>query len=322
MPAVDFGAGASETIGGAGPIGGAGGIAEGATDATWERAYEMCSDLEAARRLTGLDIVDELGRGGTAAVYRVRSDDGAHYAVKVLDKGITRVGNRSDRGEAELLREARVMGALRHAGICTFLALQLGEMGTPYLAMEWIEGCGLLEFWSRKDFTSAERFDVFSQVCEAVAYMHDRRYIHGDIRSDNVVVTSDGRRPIAKLIDFGSSFRVDMSPGRSRRLPKWGAAEVARPEGGLHRCVRVAGIGDAAGLASILRTLLRIERNEHGNTSQAERLGRRFAPAVSGVDLDLGHLTVMSPCTLARKSRVALREAMADGPEGTRAGAG
>ena len=60
---------------------------------------------------------------------------------------------------------------------------------------------------SIKHFQRCYQLAIIRQCTEAVKYIHDRQIMHRDIKSDNVMVGSDGA---VKLIDFGVSAKVSM----------------------------------------------------------------------------------------------------------------
>lgn len=77
---------------------------------------------------------------------------------------------------------------------------------------------------------SSLREEQIATVCksclESLAYLHSRGVIHRDIKSDSILLTSDGR---VKISDFG--FSAKLTPKRSKRqslvgTPYWMAPEV------------------------------------------------------------------------------------------------
>ncbi|XP_005096942.1 probable serine/threonine-protein kinase CCRP1 [Aplysia californica] len=57
----------------------------------------------------------------------------------------------------------------------------------------------------------------FTQVTEALSYLHSRRVVHGDVKLENVLVSKDG---VAKLCDFGHAQVV---PENTDSLKEWGS---------------------------------------------------------------------------------------------------
>ena len=103
-----------------------------------------------------------------------------------------------------LWQEARLAAALNHPAICT--VHEVGELNqAPYLVMEHIRGVSLsalLEIHGALAAATAVAFAL--QIAEAIAHAHDRDIVHGDIKSSNVMVESEGR---LKVLDFGVGVR-------------------------------------------------------------------------------------------------------------------
>ncbi|MDE6322263.1 MAG: serine/threonine protein kinase, partial [Muribaculaceae bacterium] len=84
---------------------------------------------------------------------------------------------------------------------------------TAYYAMEMIEGMSLREYVaSRGQLSEKEMLSIMTPIVEAVAFLHNNRITHLDIKPHNIMIASDdaGRlRPV--LIDFGLSKHYDES---------------------------------------------------------------------------------------------------------------
>ena len=80
---------------------------------------------------------------------------------------------------------------------------------TPYLlVMELVEGRELFDaILSRGKFDEPSARNIFSKLCQAVAYMHARNIIHRDVKPENVLVTGVNEDEV-KLVDFGLSKLV------------------------------------------------------------------------------------------------------------------
>jgi serine/threonine-protein kinase len=144
-------------------------------------------------------LLDVLGVGGMATVWRAADDGGRQVALKVLHPG------RSDSDEERRFkREFMTLRDLRHPNVVEVYGAGRAAV-YPWLAMELIEGTdldGILADWSRS--APPDRFGQVTRIlrglCEALDYVHQRGLIHRDIKPSNVLLGRDGR---PKLTDFG-----------------------------------------------------------------------------------------------------------------------
>ena len=106
-------------------------------------------------------------------------------------------------------REARMIGALNHPGICT--VYELGEAaGRVFLAMEFLDGESLRARMARGPVSEAEFFEIATQVTRALEAAHGQGIVHRDIKPDNLFVTKSG---LAKVMDFGLAKTVSQEDG-------------------------------------------------------------------------------------------------------------
>ncbi len=146
-------------------------------------------------------IVDKLGAGGMGEVYRAHDAKlDRDVALKVLP-----AGSFSDpAARARLLQEARAAAKLNHPHICT--VHDVGEAaGQAYIAMELVEGERLDVRLSREPLPVEQTVRYALHLSDALAHAHDRRVVHRDLKSANIVITPDGR---AKVLDFGLAKQV------------------------------------------------------------------------------------------------------------------
>ncbi|MBO6190097.1 MAG: serine/threonine protein kinase [Alloprevotella sp.] len=100
------------------------------------------------------------------------------------------------------LEEAHNLAQLRHPGIVRVMD-RFETNNTNYYAMEYIEGINLGDFLkAHGQLDEADAIDVICEVGEALAYMHDHRILHLDLKPGNVMRRWDGT---LMLIDFGLS---------------------------------------------------------------------------------------------------------------------
>lgn len=142
-------------------------------------------------------VTERIGSGGMGTVYRAVRKPAMNetVALKLL---------RADLDDATLRRrfalERRVLQSLQHAGIARLIDAGESADGTPYVAMELIEGTHLVAYADQQRLDLDQRLDLLLKVCAAVAYAHARQVVRRDIKSSNILVTPQGQ---PKLLDFG-----------------------------------------------------------------------------------------------------------------------
>jgi eukaryotic-like serine/threonine-protein kinase len=154
------------------------------------------------QEISHYSVTEKLGEGGMGVVYRARDltlhrDVALKFlAVKALD---------DPKARQQVLEEARTISALNHPNICTIY--EVGEAdGRPYLAMEYIEGNTLSHDVLLGSFSPETVVRYGIQLADALAHAHERRIVHRDLKSGNVIVTPSGR---LKVLDFGLSKRAE-----------------------------------------------------------------------------------------------------------------
>jgi eukaryotic-like serine/threonine-protein kinase len=155
-------------------------------------------------------LVDELGRGGMARVWRAVDEVlGRLVAVKVLAPGL-----RGDRDFLDRFRtEARAAALLAHPQIAG--VFDYGEWDLPggervaCIVLELLEGESLAARLRRGPLPWPEAVAVAAQVAQALAAAHRRGLVHRDVKPGNVVLTPDG----AKVLDFGIAAMAGVPEG-------------------------------------------------------------------------------------------------------------
>ena len=150
---------------------------------------------EASRNaIPGFELVEELGRGATTAVYRAVRQ-GEEYAVKIQE-----LSGPDDPSRLTFRREAAILAAIRHP--CLGKVYEVGETNrVSYLAMELIGGRTLAQAVEEEGALPESRvLSVASDVASALDVAHRVGLVHRDVAPRNIVLRADGR---AVLIDFG-----------------------------------------------------------------------------------------------------------------------
>jgi hypothetical protein len=145
---------------------------------------------------TRYTVLERLGHGGMAVVYRVRDDS---RDVQLALKQLLPVDDPERRRKINALfeREFHVLAQLSHPSIVPAYDFGLDPAG-PFYTMELLDG-GDLNQRPRFDYRACCELGV--QVCSALSLIHSRRFVHRDLSPRNIHCTQSGR---AKLIDFGA----------------------------------------------------------------------------------------------------------------------
>jgi eukaryotic-like serine/threonine-protein kinase len=139
-----------------------------------------------------------LGTGGMGVVYRAYDP---HLERLVAIKVLQQIQEETDTG-ARLLEEARSASALNHPNVCTIY--EVSEEGErAFIVMEYVDGRSL-ETMLPGGLPIDEAIEYAHQIADALAHAHEHGIIHGDLKSANIIVTSDGR---VKVVDFGLARR-------------------------------------------------------------------------------------------------------------------
>ena len=164
--------------------------------------------------LAGYTLLDRVGEGGTATVYRAEHPVHGTVALKVLREKL-----RQDRtAVARFVREASFGTRVTHANVIR--TIQTGEAETlPFLVIEWAAG-ELLESYAKRNapFPPDEVAAVVTQIAGAVNAAHLAGIVHRDLKPDNVMYDHESRT--VKLLDFGIATATDVTP--DQRLTRAG----------------------------------------------------------------------------------------------------
>ncbi len=204
-----------------------GGALQGAVADSLLRLQAAADELAEGQRVGPWRVLDEIGRGGMAIVYRAERADG-EYQQQVALKWM-QAPSRSLEGEALFRRERQALADLRHPHIARLLDGGRNEQGRPWFAMEYIEGKPLDRHALAAGLDLRARIALLLQVCEALAFAHGRGILHRDIKPSNVMVDADGK---AHLLDFGIAQALGEEDGLARAAftPGFASPEQIRGE--------------------------------------------------------------------------------------------
>jgi eukaryotic-like serine/threonine-protein kinase len=216
-------------------------------------------------------IINELGRGGMAIVYRAERADG-EYEQQVALKWM--LDSQAEASSAELFRrERQALADLNHPHVARLLDGGRTADGRPWFAMELVEGQSIDQHCIERNLPLAQRLELFNQVCSAVSFAHARGLIHRDIKPSNVLVDGDAQ---VKLLDFGIAQLLDENDGLAAcaYTPGFASPEQMR--------------GEALTIASDIYQLGRLLKSLLGSAEpKLPNVESDIAEAVSGPKPDL-----------------------------------
>lgn len=141
-----------------------------------------------------------LGQGGMGAVYLCESEaTGERVAVKRL------TNLRSSVHVKRFEREIATLASLKLPGVVQILDHGMHQ-GTPWFAMEWVQGPSLEEVLAARPLGTAEAVRIVAEVARIVHRVHEQGLVHRDIKPRNIVLTTAGQ-PV--LVDFGLTRHLD-----------------------------------------------------------------------------------------------------------------
>ncbi|XP_072542621.1 uncharacterized protein map3k19 isoform X2 [Salminus brasiliensis] len=177
-----------------------------------------------------------LGRGAYGTVYCGLTSQGQLIAVKQVLLDVS-TSETAENEYNRLEREVDLLKNLNHPNIVGFLGTALTD-NVISIFMEYVPGGSISSVLNRFGPLPEKVFALYTrQILEGVAYLHDNRVIHRDLKGNNLMLMPTG---IVKLIDFGCARRLNRlthSGGNSDLLksvhgtPYWMAPEVINESG-------------------------------------------------------------------------------------------
>jgi tetratricopeptide (TPR) repeat protein len=203
-------------------------------------AAQALDRSRAPTRAGPYELQELIGEGGMGSVYRA-SDC---VAVKILPRYRSRPGL-----VARFARERAILATLSHPNIARFLDAGLADDGSPYLAMEYVDGEAIDTYCADRKLAPEGVIRLFVSVCAAIEYAHANLVVHRDIKPANILVTQDGQ---PKLLDFGIAKVLETDRSLTTTLAL--TLEYASPE--QMRGERANPVMDVYSLGAVLHKLL------------------------------------------------------------------
>ncbi len=174
----------------------------------------MATENYVGRTIAGYRLLERVGEGGTAEVYRAQHPERGACAFKVLRQRL-----RGDPTAVKrFLREAGYGSRVLHSGVVR--TYDYGEAdGLYYLALEWAGGESFAQFLHRSGPLAPPAVaQIVRQLAEALAAAHEAGIVHRDLKPENIMIDPATQR--LKLLDFGIARDAELPP--EERLTRTG----------------------------------------------------------------------------------------------------
>jgi eukaryotic-like serine/threonine-protein kinase len=199
-------------------------------------------------------IVEGIAAGGMGEVYKaMHLRLPRELAIKTLQPEFAA----RQEWVARFCREACVLAQLRHPNIVQVLDFNVAPNGTPYIAMELVEGRDLrAELDLGRRFDAVEIMSIVRQIASALDAAHAVGVVHRDLKPENVVLTpAPGQASVVKVIDFGLSL-CGWSERVTGDCAVFGTPDYMAPEQATGQRDQMDGRTDQFALAALTYTLL------------------------------------------------------------------
>ena len=165
------------------------------------RMQRMAEEVEAAQRVGNYELLEQVGQGGMARVYRAQ-----HRllkrptAVKIIELAMT-----TDEMLARFDREVRLASQLMHPNTVEVFDYGRTPEGQPFYAMEFLDGLTLQQVVEQHGpLPPARAAHALRGIAGSLSEAHARGLVHRDIKPANVMLCRrGGEDDVVKVLDFG-----------------------------------------------------------------------------------------------------------------------
>lgn len=157
-------------------------------------------------------IIKKLGSGGAGDVYLAFD---TKLEREVALKFLPGTAVSADENRRKLLEEARAASRIKHPNIISIHAFEEYK-GRDFMVMEYVEGGSVKELADGGDLSIDEAISIILQISEGLKAAHEAGLVHGDIKSENIIVDKSG---MVKIADFGlARFREHRDRGEPESI--------------------------------------------------------------------------------------------------------
>jgi serine/threonine-protein kinase len=195
------------------------------------------------------ELLEEIGRGGQAVVYRARQKSlNRIVALKLIG-----LGRWSSTPQLKRFRhEAEAAASLEHPQIVPIY--EIGERdGFCYFSMQFIEGGRLDQILKRDSLAPGHAAELLVKIARTVQFAHEHGILHRDIKPGNILLDRQGE---PHLTDFGLARLLEQESTITHSSDVLGTPSYMSPEQAEGNNVRVSRATDVYGLGAVLYQLL------------------------------------------------------------------
>jgi serine/threonine-protein kinase len=173
-------------------------------------------------------IERQLGRGGMGTVYLAEHILlGRQRALKFISSELSQDATFLRR----FRREAQAATQLQHPNVVQVVDLDQSEDGTPYMAMEYVEGPDLRHALAAGALPVERALAIARGIALGLGEAHAKGIIHRDVKPENILLAGGNSAPeTPKLLDFGIAAMKESTTAASRTHGLMLTPQYASPE--------------------------------------------------------------------------------------------
>lgn len=174
---------------------------------SWSTKLNVCSVTKAKeyKQVNQYLILSKLGEGSYSKVYLAQDQNTKkYYALKRVQlKSLSK----SQAGLEQLHFEIEVMKKVKHQNVISLQeVIHVPSENVIYIVIEYAN-CGNLSSYLENENLKFEQIQsIFSQIVDAVSFIHQNSIVHQDLKPSNILMKSDGK---ILVTDFGISRKFD-----------------------------------------------------------------------------------------------------------------
>ena len=151
-------------------------------------------------RIGRYKLLEQIGEGGCGLVYMAEQEEPVRRRVALK---VIKLGMDTKQVIARFEAERQALALMDHPGIAKVFDGGATDAGRPFFVMELVRGVKITEYCDQNNLSTADRLELFIQVCKAIQHAHQKGIIHRDIKPSNILVTQHDGVAVPKVIDFG-----------------------------------------------------------------------------------------------------------------------